>query len=254
MRLPVLFLIALTGFSVAEEGRPDKASANQVIRGLNRAPWLGLKVGRLDEAIRAQLPKLPEGIGFVVASVDPGGPAEKAGVKPYDIFWKLGDQWIANEAQLFTLIRLQKAGDEVALGVYRSGQELTVPVVLAAMPDERVLGVLPPLERPADPAGIPEVPIKVLNPAERTAQIDAADGKVVLSLVAGTPEVKIVSSDATVIYEGPVNDLNGVSLVPDPWKPRVGALERALAHAMKGNFTPRVPRTRVLPAASEEDK
>ena len=48
-------------------------------------------------------------------------------------------------------------------------------------------------------------------------------------------------------FQGPVAGPGGVSLVPDPWKPRVGALERALANTMRGNLTPREPRKRVLP-------
>jgi hypothetical protein len=91
--------------------------------------------------------------------------------------------------------------------------------------------------------------MKVLNPAERSAAIETADGRAVLTLVNGQSEVRIVTKTGSVIFEGPTKDSQGVSLVPDPWKPRVGALERALAHAVKGN---RAPRARVLPVTGEQ--
>lgn len=255
MKPATLLLIAFAGLAAAqEEPRLEKAPAEQLLRDTNKAPWLGLTVARLEDAVRAHVPAIPAGFGFVIASVDPGSPAEKAGLKPYDVFWKLGDQWVANEAQLFALLRLHEAGDEVKLGIYRSGESLSLPVVLAPIPDDRLLGKLPPLESSVLPAVMPDLPMKVLKPADRSAEIEAADGKAVLSLVDGDAEVKIASSDGTVIYEGPVSSLEGVSLVPDPWKPRVGALQRALAHAMKGSLTPRSPRTRVLPPSESNEK
>jgi hypothetical protein len=236
VKLAVILGIALAGLAAAEDAAPPApVPVSPVFRGANGAPWLGLTVGRLDEAVRAQVPDLPQGIGFVVTGVDTGGPAEKAGVKLHDIFWKLGDQWIANESQLLTLLRLKKDGEEVQLGLYRTGEALSVPVMLGQLPPKPV-------------AGLGEVPMKVLKPADRSAEIEAADGKAVLSLVNGQPEVKIVTLQGSVIYEGPVKDLKGESLVPVSWQPRVGALERALAHAAQG---PRPPRTRVLPRVEE---
>ena len=245
MKLAVIFGLALAGFAVAEEAPADNQAAGQILRGLDGAPWLGLSVGPLEDAVRAHVPNLPQGIGFVVTEVTAGSPAEKAGVKPYDIFWKLGDQWLANKAQLFTLLRLQTEGDEVKLGLYRSGEALSIPVMLGHQPGESLLG-----QAPIKPAAVqPDMPMKVLSPAERSAKIETPDGKAVLTLVNGRPEVKITSIQGSVVYEGPVKDFNGVSLVPEPWRARVGALERGLAHSMSGN---RPPRLRVLPAAAEE--
>jgi hypothetical protein len=248
VKLAVILGIALAGFAVAEESVPPvKAPADRVFRGGTGAPWLGLTVGRLDEAVRAQVPDLPLGIGFVVTNVEAGGPADQAGVKRHDIFWKLGDQWIANEAQLLTLLCLKKAGEEVTLGLYRTGEPLALPVVLERAPESGGLGKAP-LKRPED-AG--DLPMKVLRPADRCAEIEAADGRAVLSLVNGQPEVKITNAQGTLVYEGPVNDLKGATLVPESWQSRVGALERALAHASRGG---RPVRNRVLPPAEEPEE
>lgn len=248
MKTAALLLIALAGLAAAEEARPEAAASGQILRDVARAPWLGVSVGRLDDAVRAHLPDLPAGFGFVVTAVDPASPAEKAGVKAYDVFWKWDDQWIANEAQLFALLRLRQPGDRVLLGIQRSGEALSLPVLLEKAPQDHLLGALPAGSRPV-PA---DTPMKVLKPAERSAEIEAADGKVVLTLVDGRAEVRIVGSSGTVLYEGPATGPDGAVLVPDPWKPRVGALERALAHAMKTTPPSRPARTR-MPASGAED-
>ena len=248
MKLAAIILgFAITGSVYADEAGSENALAAEVVHGVGDAPWLGLTVGRLDHAVRAHVPDLPLGIGFVVTEVAAGSPAEKAGVKAYDVLWKFGDQWIANEAQLLTLLRLKKDGDEVKLGLYRSGESLTIPVILARQQEDQALGHMP-----IKPAVLsPDTPMKVLNPAARNAAIDTPDGRAVLTLINGQTEVRIVSKAGSVIFEGPTKNAQGVSLVPDPWKSRVGALERALTHAVSGN---RPPRMRVLPTgpAAEE--
>ena len=111
-----LLLISLAGLTSAQEApRADVVPAGQVIHDTADAPWLGLTVARLDDSLRAHAKDIPAGFGFVVASVEAGSPAAKAGVKPYDVFWKFGDQWVANEAQLFALLRLHQSGDQVTL-------------------------------------------------------------------------------------------------------------------------------------------
>ena len=247
MKLAVTILgIALSGLTCAQDAGGEKPgiAPAQALRGIG-TPWLGLTVGRLDDAVRAHAPGVPHGIGFVVTDVAVGSPAEKSGVKAYDIFWKFDDQLIANEAQLLALLRLKKDGDEVKIGLYRSGESLTLPVVL--VPQK----VDPSLAHSGINSGaMLDTPMKVLNPAERSASIDTADGKAVLTLVNGQSEVRIVSKKGSVIFEGPTTDSQGVSLVPDPWKPRVGALERALAHAIKVGNPP--PRQRLLPSSEEQ--
>lgn len=221
----------------AKIGRSPAESALQpvVFNGGDDAPWLGAKIGRLDEAIRAHVPELPEGIGFVVTSVDHGGPAEKAGMKAYDILWKLDDQLISNHDQLTTLIRLRKEGEEIPLGVYRQGRVIALNLTLEPQdPQPRQL-----TPEAIARAGAHDVPMIVVNPAQQTARIDSPDGNAELSVVAGMAEIHITSSDGVVVFEGPLFDLNGVCLVPEPWKSRAEALERALVRSMKESAAPR---------------
>jgi len=244
MKFAAPLLLALAGLAVADEARPRESAPVRVLAAANATPWLGLTVGVLDDAIRAQVPDLPQGIGFMIATVDPGGPADKAGLKPYDIFWKMGEQWVVNQEQLFTLLRLRKEGEAVKIAVYRSGKSLEVPVTLARMPADQLSEKLPALEAAALAKTMPDVPMKVLDPTGTSASIKAPDGKVMLSAVPGGREVRIVSSEGAVIYAGPVNDPKGISLVPEPWRVRVATLERSLLRApqtIQRASRPRVP-------------
>jgi membrane-associated protease RseP (regulator of RpoE activity) len=235
--------IALATFAVAEESHPEAPSTGQILRGVSNTPWLGLEFGEMSDAVRAHVPALPPGIGFVVTNVTPGSPAEKAGVKSYDIFWKLGDQLITNKAQLSTLLNLQKEGDEVNLGLYRSGQELSVRLALGRQPNDQLLA-----GAPVKTAGL-DVPVKVFYPAEGSGEIGAADGKVTLSLVNGQAVVKIVASGGAIVFEGPIRNAEGVSTVPVAWEKRVSILERGLVDRMNN---PRPPRMRVLPPPADQ--
>ncbi|WP_367872892.1 S1C family serine protease [Luteolibacter sp. Populi] len=246
MKLAALLLFAIAGLAAGQEVRPRVMVPGLPAAGGIATPWLGLTVGDLDEAIRAQVPDLPQGIGFVVSTVEPGGPAEKAGIKPYDLLWKMGDQWIVNKAQFLTLLRLRKEGEEVKLGIYRSGKALEIAVTLGRIP-EQLLQAKPVVADSAQPKKpMPDMPMKVLT--QSTAEIEQPDGKAILTRSGGALEVMIVSTSGSEIYHGPVTDEKGVALVPEPWRVRVGALERSLSHVIQGNASPRPPRQRMAVA------
>ncbi len=56
--------------------------------------WLGVQLAKPEPSMVAHLPDLPKGMGFLVSSVDRGGPADQAGVATFDVIWKLDDQML----------------------------------------------------------------------------------------------------------------------------------------------------------------
>ena len=70
----------------------------------------------------------------MVKSIDDGGPAQAAGLTEFDLLWKIGDQMLVNEAQLATLLRLSKPGEEVILAGFRGGKPLEVKLKLGEAP------------------------------------------------------------------------------------------------------------------------
>jgi hypothetical protein len=96
---------------------------------MQKGAFLGVSTSPVPDALRHQL-GLPEGVGLVVEVVEKDSPAEKAGLKQYDILNKLDDQLLVNAEQLAVLIRAHKGGETVKLSITRGGKEQSVPATL----------------------------------------------------------------------------------------------------------------------------
>jgi hypothetical protein len=209
--------------------------------------WLGLQVSRPDESITAHLPALPPGIGFVVRSIDTGGPAAAAGLKELDILWKLGDQMLVNEGQLAALLRLSKPGEEITLGGFRGGKPIEVKLKL---------GEAPASKRPfpgdlVDSAILPGEcggPMRVVNVAEKLASYSSEEGRAQVRKDGAVYQVKIQGPKDELIHEGALPQDGSLDAIPESWRPRIHALRRGLDHALDGRIMPnRQPRPRVVP-------
>jgi hypothetical protein len=85
----------------------------------------------LDPALRAQA-DLPKDRGVVIARVVPGSPAEKAGLKQYDVVLQADETPVAKLENLVQAIQ-RNHDKEIALQVIRSGQRMS----LAVTPEKR---------------------------------------------------------------------------------------------------------------------
>lgn len=111
--------------------RGDDAAANRAVDRARPAASprrLGTTFAPVPDAVREQL-DLPEGVGLLVDSVEPGSPAAAAGLKRFDIFTRFNDQIVCNADQLATLIKLRKPGP-VTLTILRGGKERKLQVTL----------------------------------------------------------------------------------------------------------------------------
>lgn len=209
--------------------------------------WMGLRVSKPEESTAAQIPSLPEGIGFLVASIDKDGPAEAAGLRKLDIIWKLDDQMLVNESQMVTLLRLKSAGDEIKLAAFRAGQPFEVTLTLADAPahKEKAPGDL------MDAAMFPKEcgwPMRVVNVADKTASYQRDEGRAEVRFKGDVYHVRITGPKDEVIHEGDVPKDGRINEVPKEWLRIVYALRRGLDHALeKGPEDPRQPRPRVVP-------
>jgi hypothetical protein len=206
--------------------------------------WLGLSIAKPQPSVVAQIPSLPEGIGFVVESVLPGGPAEAAQLRALDVVWKFGDQLLANQAQLATLLNLKRPGDEVKLAVFRAGQPLEVTLKLGEAPANRE--PFPP-RRMFEDDSLCET--KIVIPGERTATYSTDKGKAVLKREGEIYRLTITDPEQKVLFDGPLPGDGNLDKIPDGWHRRVWVLRRSLDHAMANQIVPVMPpRPRVLPA------
>mgnify|MGYP006272258825 CR=1 FL=1 len=136
------------GFGYAEVSSEagDVAEDRVPVAYANREPLLGIVTGPVAEQLRAQL-GIPEGFGLAVEAVATEGPAERGGVKRFDILRKFDDQLLCTSEQLSALVKAAGSGKEVALTVIRGGKEQVVKVsigdreVAAGRPAAAVGGV-----------------------------------------------------------------------------------------------------------------
>jgi hypothetical protein len=94
-----------------------------------KSAYLGVVTSALLPQLRAQL-DLAEGMGLVIDAVAKESPAEKAGLKKFDVLKKFNDQMICTQDQLAVLVKATGAGNKVSLGIIRGGKEQTVEVTL----------------------------------------------------------------------------------------------------------------------------
>ena len=95
-----------------------------------KATYLGVYAVKLSPVVSRQL-GLDGNLYLSVEQVNPGSPAEKAGVEKYDILKKLDDQVLVNNEQLRDLVRSRKVDEEVILTILRGGKEKTLTAKLA---------------------------------------------------------------------------------------------------------------------------
>src|ERR1019366_3306839 len=77
---------------------------------------------------------VPDTSGALVEDVAPGGPAEKAGIKPGDVIRKVNGQTIDSAHQLTDVITGISPGAVAGLDVIRDGKPLSLRVTLTERP------------------------------------------------------------------------------------------------------------------------
>jgi putative serine protease PepD len=72
------------------------------------------------------------GGGVRLRSVDPGGPAERAGLRSGDVVTRLGRHAVVEVDELIALVRSRDPGTPVTITFRRAGATRTASVTLAA--------------------------------------------------------------------------------------------------------------------------
>lgn len=93
--------------------------------------YLGVLTG---EALNEQSSQLFFGVnhirGMLVESVDDGGAAERAGIRPGDVITQVENTQVVDAQNILMEVRNKKPGDTVNVQIYRNSQTFNVPVTL----------------------------------------------------------------------------------------------------------------------------
>ncbi len=125
------------GFAIpAEIAAPivDKLRTGQEIaRG-----YLGVQIQPIAGDLADSL-NLPQNRGEFVQSVEPGQPADKAGIKPGDVVTKVNGKDVTNGQTLSFLVANIAPGTRVPVELYREGQRRTVTLTVGKRPTDEEL-------------------------------------------------------------------------------------------------------------------
>ncbi|WP_294393241.1 DegQ family serine endoprotease [uncultured Sphingomonas sp.] len=127
------------GFAIpAEQARPV---VQQLMKGQRvRRGYLGVVIQPMTDDIAASL-KLPKDRGEIVARIEPGQPAARAGVQQGDVILRVNNQEITSENTLSFIVAGLPVGARVPIELFRQGQRQTVTAVLTERPPEEQLAV-----------------------------------------------------------------------------------------------------------------
>lgn len=96
---------------------------------------LGVAVQEVNQAFADSF-KLPRPAGALVANVDAGGPADKAGLKVGDVILKINGRPIVASGDLPAFIGQQPPGEKVQMEVWRQGHAETLAATLGNVNDK----------------------------------------------------------------------------------------------------------------------
>jgi len=116
---------------------PNEQVANNNLQGSDHHARIGLALGPLSPGMRNQL-DVPDGTnGAVVQSVQPGSPAEAAGLQPGDVIVGVGTRPVNNPAEAARAMHTALGNDHaLALRVIRNGQPVFVGVTVGGPSDQ----------------------------------------------------------------------------------------------------------------------
>ena len=104
---------------------PDLLKEGAVTRG-----YIGIQIGELTPDLSENLKLDPKTRGIIVASVQQGGSASKAGIKPYDVILEVDGVPISNTRQLIRNITIKRPGQKASLLIIRSRKKKQITVTI----------------------------------------------------------------------------------------------------------------------------
>ncbi len=155
-------------------------ATGKVVRGR-----IAVSIGQVTKDVSDSL-GLPRAEGALVSSVEPGGPADKAGVQPGDIILKFNGIPVEADTDLPRMVGDTKPGTKATVTIWRKGQSRDLPITVVQTQTEKTAKAdaqqaPAPKARPSNPLGItvsdlPADQVKSMKLATGGVQVEAVDG------------------------------------------------------------------------------
>ena len=108
--------------------------------------WLGVVIQEVTKELADSF-GLSKPQGALVANVEKGGPAEKAGLEPSDIILKFDNKDVKTSADLPRLVGAVKPGAKSTVQVWRKGSAKDIAVAIGEIPVDKGPSTPPPFKR-----------------------------------------------------------------------------------------------------------
>ncbi len=213
------------GIGFAIPSNSAKKVINQLIEfGETKRGWLGVRIQVVTKEI-ADVEKLDEPRGALVASVAEGGPSDKAGIKSGDIILEFNGVLINEMKELPKIVAQTEVGKTVKVKIWRNKKEITKKIILGRLETSEDFAKAKQVEKPKDS----QIEILKINvrPVEK---IDIEER----NLPKNTKGLVITK----IANDSPINYLNIGNIIVEAQKKAIktiGDLEMAVSAAMKSS-------------------
>lgn len=130
------------GLSFAIPIKTAMSVQNQLeTKGFVDRGWLGVGIQALTAA-QAEALELDRPIGAAITQVEPGSPADKAGLKPYDVILKFNGKAIRNSTDLPPIVSQTPVDTSVPVELLRDGKQLTLAVTVGKLKEDRPIAAV----------------------------------------------------------------------------------------------------------------
>lgn len=139
-----------TGIGFAVPSNLARRAAEQILKtGHVQRSWIGVGIQDLTPELASAM-KVDPRAGVLVNSINDGGPAQKANIKPGDIIGAVAGKKVVDGRELVREVIAHEVGQTVQLEIIRDGKKYGTNMTLTARPESAV----PPL--PVQQQGVPQ--------------------------------------------------------------------------------------------------
>jgi serine protease Do len=160
--------------------------------------------------------------GALVSSVEPNGPADKAGIKPGDVLLAVNGKPVDRSSELPPLVAAVKPGTKATFDVWREGAKRQIPVTVGELKSEKVASAGGG-EKASGKLGLAVRPLT----AEEKKELDGVQGLVVENAAGAAARAGIRPGDVVTAVNGkPVKSVRDLSAAVEKAKGSVALLIR----------------------------